>query len=172
MIKEKSAVQELARSIGIRRAFENKMLPHFLSAFLWLLLVAGLALNLNFLVTVTAAAANGGFKGITLFNLWLLLSPAILCPVFYRARKDGLAEKLIVGLSLLAFLFSSVSFSFRFVNDYVLLMKATEVVAWTSFNSIFALSAYRISTGFLRPFFAQFVGSEEETLDSIEKRGK
>lgn len=171
MVREKSAAQELARSISIRRAFENKMFPHFLSAFLWLLLVAGLAFNLNFLVTVTTAAANGGLKGVTHFNLWLLLFPAVLWPVFYKARKDGLAEKLIAGLSLLAFFFSCVSFGLRFVNDYVLLMKSTEVVAWTLFNSIFALSAYRVSTGLLWPFFARFMGSEEEPLHSVEQRG-
>ena len=153
----------------LRKAVENKMFPHFLATFQWIVLVISLAFDLNFSVTVTGAVANGGFKVIMLFHLCMLFFPVILCLIFYRMRKEGIAERCIMGLSMITILFSSVNISLHFVNDFVLLMKATEVVAWSLYNSMFSVSIYKFLVVFLLPILKRFVKIEKETLRNDEK---
>jgi hypothetical protein len=145
----------------IRKAVENNTFPHFLSAFQWILLVISLALNLNFSVSVTGAEAIGGFKVLTLFHLWMLFFPAVLCLIFYRTRREGKAERYIIGLSMITILFSVVNISLHLVNDLVLLMKATEVIAWSLYNCMFSISMYKISIMFLLPNLRRFAKNEE-----------
>jgi len=98
---------------------------------------------------VTGAVANGGLKVIMLFSVWMLFFSSILCSLFYRIRKEGVAEKSIVALSILTILFSGANISLHFANDLILIMKATEVIAWTFYNGIFFVSMYKISRDFL-----------------------
>lgn len=156
-------------SMQLRKAVENKMFPHFLATFQWTLLVISLAFNLNFSVTVTGAVANGGLKVIMLFHLWMLFSPVVLCLTFYRIRKEGMVERCIIGLSMITILFSIVNTSLHFVNDLALLMKATEVIAWSLYNSMFSVSMYKISIGFLLPVLRRFAEVEEEKLRNDKK---
>jgi hypothetical protein len=158
-----------AYSMQIRKAVKNKMFPHFLSAFQWTLLVLSLAFDLNFSVAVTGAVASGGLKVIMLFHLWMLLLPAALCLVFYRIRKEGKAERYIIGLSMITVFFSIVNISLHFVNDLALLMKATEVIAWSLYNCMFSMSVYKISTTFLLPILRRLVEIEKETLRNDKK---
>ncbi len=151
-------------SMRLRKAVKSNMLPHFLVAFQWTLLVISLAFNLNFFVTVTGAMANGGLKVIMFFHLWMLFFPAVLCLIFYRIRKEGIAERCIIGLSIIIILFSIADISFHFVNDFTLLMKATEVVAWSLYNSMFFVSMYKISVVFLLPVLRRFVEIEKDVL--------
>lgn len=130
----------------LRGAIKSEMLPHFLAVFQWTLLVISLAFDLNISVAVTGAVANGGFKVIMLFHLWMLLFPVVLCLMFYRIRKEGIAERFIVGMSMITLSFSIMNVSLHFVNDSVLLMKTTEVVAWSLYNIMFSVSIYRISS--------------------------
>lgn len=155
----------------IRKAVENKMFPHFLYTFQWTLLVISLAFNLNFSVAVTGAVANGGLKVIMLFHLWMLFFPAVFCLIFYRIRKEGIAERCIIGLSMITILFSIVNISLHFVDDLVLLMKAAEVVAWSLYNSVFSVSVYKISIVFLLPVLRRFVKIEKEILSNDKKLG-
>jgi len=124
---------------------------------------------MNFAVSVTGAVANGGLKVIMLFHIWMLFFPVVLCPMFYRIRKEGIAERCIIGLSMVTLLFSMVNISLHFVDNLVLLMKATEVVAWSLYNSMFAISIYKISIGFLSPVISRFVKFEKETLRNSKK---
>jgi len=157
-------------SMKLRKAVENKMFPHFLAASQWTSLITSLTFNLNFSVAVTGAVANGGLKIIMLFHIWMLFSAAVLCLIFYRIRKEGIAERCIIGLSMITILFSIVNVSLRFVNDFVLLMKITEVVAWSLYNGMFSVSIYKISIVFLLPVLRRFVRTrEKETPRDDEK---
>jgi len=153
----------------LRKVVENEAFPHFLVTFQWTLLIISLAFNLNFSVTVTGAVANGGLKVIMLFHLWMLFFPVVLCLIFYRIRKKGMAERCIIGLSMITILFSIVNIFLHFVNDFVLLMKATEVVAWSLYNSMFSVSIYKILVVFLLPVLMRFVEIEKETLHNDKK---
>lgn len=153
----------------LRKAVADKMFPHFLAALQWIVLVISLAFNLNVSVAVTGAVANDGLKVIMLFHLWILLSSAALCLLFYRIRKEGIVERFIVSLSIIAVVFSIGNISLHFVNDFVLLMKASEVIAWGLCNSMFSASAYRISIRFLWPALLGFADVEEENLRNNKK---
>ncbi len=156
-------------SMKLRKAVENKMFPHFLATFQWASLVVSLAFNLNISVAVTGAIANGGLKVIMLFHIWMLLFAAVLCLIFYRIRKEGIAERSIISISMITILFSTVNISLHFVNDFVLLMKATEVVTWCLYNSMFSASIYKISTVFLLPALMRPKKIERETLHNDKK---
>jgi len=151
-------------SMQLRRAVQNKMFPHFLAMLQWILLVISLAFNLNFSALVTGAVANGGLKAIMPFHLWMFFFPAVLCPLFYGIRREGIAERCIIGLSGITIFFSIVNISLHFVNDFVLLMRATEVVAWSLYNSMFSMSIYRISIVFLLPVLKRYEKVEREAL--------
>lgn len=156
-------------SMQFRKAVENKMFPHFLVTFQWTLLVISLAFNLNFSVAVTGAVANGGLKVIMFFHLWMLFFPVVLCLIFCRIRKKGTAERCFIGLSMIAILFSIVNVFLHFVNDFALLMKATEVVAWSLYNSMFSVSIYKILEVFLLPVLMKFAEIQKETLHNDKK---
>jgi hypothetical protein len=156
-------------SMQLRKAVENKMFPHFLSVIQWTLLVISLAFNLNYSVAVTGAVANGGLKVIMLFHLWMLLIPVVLCLLFYRIRKEGIAEKCVVGLSMIAVLFSIVNIGLHFVNDLVSLMNATEVVVWSLYNGMFAATMYKISIVFLLPIVERIERIDEERINNKKR---
>jgi hypothetical protein len=156
-------------NMQLRKAVENEMFPHFLVAFQWILLVISLAFNLNPSVTVTDAVANGGLKVIMLFHLWMLFFPFVLCLMFYRIREKGIAERCIIGLSLITVSFSIVNICLHFVNDFVLLMKATEVVAWSLYNGMFSVSIYKILVVSLSPVLRKLVEIQKETLHNNKK---
>ena len=69
---------------------------------------------------------------------------------------------------MITILFSIVNVSLHFVNDFVLLMKATEVIAWSLYNSMFSVSVYKISTVFLLPVLTRYK-IEKETLHNDNK---
>jgi len=148
----------------VSKTIQNNMFPHFLSTLQWALLVISLAFNRNFSVAVTGAEANGGLKVIMFFHLWMLLFPSALCLMFFRIRKEGMAERFIIDLSIVTILFSTVNISLHFVNDFILLMKATEVIAWSLYNCMFSASLYKISKTFLSPMLRRFEKIERETL--------
>jgi hypothetical protein len=157
-------------SIKLRKAVENKMFPHLLSASQWISLVTSLVFDLNFSVAVTGAVANGGLKIIMLFHIWMLFSAAVLCLIFYRIRKVGIAVRCIIALSVITVLFSIVNVSLHFVNDFALLMKTTEVVAWSLYNGTFSMSVYKIAIVFLLPVLRRSVQTQEkETSRDDEK---
>jgi hypothetical protein len=94
------------------------------------------------------------------FPVFLLFSSVFSCLLFLRLRKEGIVEKLIALLLVTAALFSIVNISLHFVNDLVLMMRITEVVAWSSYNIMFALIAYRIFHAYVVPAWR---GSRSET---------
>jgi hypothetical protein len=153
----------------LRKAVENKMLPHLLAAFQWIFLIISLAFNLNFSVAVTGAVANSGLKAIMLFHLWMLFFPVVLCLLFYRIRKEGIPERCIFGLSIITILFSVVNVFLCFINDLALLMKAAEVVAWSLYNCMFSISMYKISIVFLLPLLRRSVEIQKKTLRDEKK---
>lgn len=150
-------------------AVKNKMFPHFLVVFQWTWLVMSITFNMNFSVAVTGAVANGGFKVVMFFHLWMLLVPVVLCLMFYRIRTEGIAERGIIGLSLMTLLFSMINVSLHFVDNLVLLMKATEVAAWSLYNGVFALSIYKISTEYLLLKTSRAAKSEREAPHNHKK---
>jgi len=156
-------------SMQLRKAVENKMFPHLLAMFQWVFLVISLAFNLDFSVAVTGAVANGGLKVIMLFHLWILFFPFVLSLLFYRIRKEGIAERCITALSIMNVLFSVVNVFLYFTNDLALLMKATEVIAWSLFNCMFSVSMYKISTVLLLPVLKGYVKIHKETLHSHKR---
>lgn len=153
----------------VRRAVENRMFPHVLSAFQWILLVSCLVFSLNFSVAVTGAVANGGLKVITFFHLWMLFFPAVLGPAFYRIRKMGKIERYIMSLSVITASFTIANLSLHLVDGFALLMKTVEVIAWSLYNCMFPLSMYKISITFLLPTIRRFAGIDRETLSNNKK---
>ncbi len=155
----------------IRNVVGNNLFPHFLAMFQWILLVTILAFNLNFSVAVTGAVASGGLKVIMLFHLWMLFFPAVLFLPFYRIRNEGIAERCVIWLSIVTIFFSIVNISLYSVNDFVLLMKAIEVIMWSLYNGIFAVSVYKILIGFLSPILSESAKIEKETHRNNKKLG-
>lgn len=153
----------------LREAVESGMFPHFLLIFQWALIVIIIVLNMNFSIVVTGALANEGLKVIMLLHLWLLLSPGVLSPMFYRIRKVGMVERCIVSLSIITFLFSIANIFFHFVNDFVVLMKSAEVIAWSLYNIMFSLSVYKVSTGILLPVLEKPAEIQKETFRNGRK---
>jgi hypothetical protein len=137
--------------VQLRNALKSNKLPHILATFQWAILILGLAFNLHLTVFVTGAVANGGLKVIMLFSVWMLFFSGMLCALFYRIRKEGAEEKSIIALSIFTALFSGANISLHFANDLILIMKATEVIAWTLYNGMFFVSMYKISSAFLLP---------------------
>ncbi|MGD8507219.1 MAG: hypothetical protein PVF15_11240 [Candidatus Bathyarchaeota archaeon] len=156
-------------SMKLHEVFQSKMLPHLLATFQWALLVICIAFNVNFSVSVTGAIANGGLKAVMFLHLLMLLSPVVLCVIFYRIRKGGTAERYIFNLSMITILFSIANIVLHFVNNLVLPMKATEVIAWILFNSVFSVSIYKISVVFLLPVLRESTQVREETIHKDKK---
>jgi len=153
----------------VRKAFANKLLPHFVAAVQWALLIVILAFNMNFSIGVTGAVANGGLKVIMLFPFWMLLSSVVLGLVLYRIRKEGTAERGALGLSLIATLFSILNIFLHFTDDLLLLMKVAEVTAWVFYNSTVSVSLYKISFAFLLPTLRRFIRFGNETIRNDKK---
>lgn len=151
------------------KALRNKLLPHSMAAFQWALLVVILAFNMNFSIGVTGAVANGGLKVIMLFPFWMLISSIVLSLVLYRMRNDGTAERSALGLSLIATLFSIVTISLHFVDDFVSFMKAAEVIAWVFYNGMVSVSSYKISVAFLFPILRRYAKTENEAIGDENK---
>jgi hypothetical protein len=126
------------------KAFSNKMVSYFLVAFQWLLIVIIMAFDVRFSVAVPGGLSNGGLKVIMDFPVFLFLSSLVSCLLFLRLRKEGIIERCIALLLVTTAFFAIVNISLHFVNDLVLVMEITEVVAWSSYNIMFALVAYGI----------------------------
>ena len=127
-----------------RKAFSNKMLSYFLVAFQWLLIVLLMTFGVRFSVAVPGGLSNGGLKVIMDFQLFMFFSSFVSCLLFLRLRREGIVERRVAVLLMITVSFSIVNISLHFVNDLVLMMKITEVVAWSSYNIVFALIAYGI----------------------------
>jgi hypothetical protein len=147
-----------------RKAFGNKMFPHLLAVFQWILLIIILSLKMNFSIVVTGAVANGGLKVIMLFPFSLLSFSIALGLILYKMRKDGIAERCALGLSLITILFSSMDIILHFANDLILFMKVTEVTAWIFYNGAISVSIYKISVSLLLPTLKRFMEIENETI--------
>jgi len=128
----------------LAKVTKSKMFPHFLVVSNSILLVLIVELNLNFVVVATGAVADGGVKVLTIFHLWMPLFSIGLSPLFYRTRREGAAEKAIIIISAMVLVFSGINIGFHFLDDFVLFMKAAEVVAWVLYNVMFAISIYKI----------------------------
>jgi hypothetical protein len=126
------------------KAAKSKMLPHFLVVFNSVLLVLIVELNLNLVVVVTGAVADGGVKVLTVFHLWMPLFSIGLSPLFYRIRREGVTEKAIIIISAMVVVFSSVNIGFHFVDNFVLFTKAAEVATWALYSVMFSMSIYKI----------------------------
>jgi hypothetical protein len=64
---------------------------------------------------------------------------------------------------------SIANISLHYVNDLVLLMKATEVIAWGLYNCMFSISMYQISIVFLFPNLRRLAGNEKEAHRNDKK---
>jgi len=137
--------------VQLRNILKSNKLPHILATFQWAILILILAFNLHFAVFVTGAVADDGLKVIMLFRVWMLFFSITLSGLFYRIRKEGVEEKSIFILSILTALFSAVNISLYFVDGLILIMKATEIIAWALYNGTFFVSMYKISGIFLLP---------------------
>jgi len=152
----------------LRKMLKNPLLLYLFVTLQWMLLIISLAVNAHVAVAVTGATADGGIKVIMLFQMWMLLFPIILCFASYRVKK-GIVERVLLALSTMATLFSFVNISLHFVNDLLLLMKATEVAAWTLYNTLFAVSLYKISS-LLLPSLLKRPMDVEKASDHNDKK--
>jgi effector-binding domain-containing protein len=138
-------------------ALGNWMFPHFFVVFQWALLLTGVMSLLNFAIVTPGSTADGTLKVVMLSHLWVLLFSIMLSFLFYENKHRGLAEKCIFGMSILTTLFSAFNFSLHFVNDFLMLMWVTEIVAWTLYLVIFAISVYKILVTLLTPILRRFL---------------
>lgn len=142
-------------------------MPHILAAFQWVILILTLVFNVNFTVFVTGAVADGGLKVIMLFSLWMLFFSGMLCAFFYRVRREGVEEKTILVLSVFTAFFSGANIFLHFIDELILLMKVTEVIAWGLYNGIFFVSLYKIFNVFMLPAL-----SKDEEMKRGEPRNE
>lgn len=127
----------------------NWMFPHFLVVLQWAFLLFGVMSFFNFPIIIPGSRANGELKVVMTSHLWVLLFSIILCFLFYKHRRRGVAEKGIFGISMVAALFSVAHFILRFINGFLLLMWTTEIIAWAFYLLMFATSMYSILVAFL-----------------------
>lgn len=146
-----SGTQVLHQIHEFGKALGSKMFSYFFVAFQWLLIVVILAFNLHFSVAIASGLANGALKVIMSFHVLMLLFPAVSCCLFFRLRKHGIVERCILALSATTVLLSTVNISLHFVDNLVLLMKTSEVVAWSLYSIIFSINVYKISYVYLVP---------------------
>jgi len=155
-LKDKSGpkdyVTEIQFPIGGRKlahrlfALMNSWLfPHFFVIFQWVLLLAGIMSFSNFPIIIPGSRANGELKVVMTSHLWVLLFSIMLCFLFYKHRHRGLTDKWILCMSIMTALFSVANFALHFLNNFLLLMWITEIIAWAFYLTIFATSLYRIS---------------------------
>lgn len=128
---------------------ENWMFPHFFVVLQWVLLLFGVMSFFNFPMIIPGSRANGELKVVMTSRLWVLLFSVIMCFLFYKHRHGGVAQKVIFGLSMGAALFSFAHLVLHFVNDFLLLMWITEIIAWVFYLLVFATSVYSILVAFL-----------------------
>lgn len=152
----KGCVTEIQFPIGGRnftkRLFTvmgNWMFPHFFVAFQWALLLFGVMSFINFPTIIPGSRANGELKVVMVSHLWVLLFSIISCFLFYKHRQRGIGARVIFGVSMVAALFSVAHFILRFINDFLLLMWTTEIIAWVFYLLVFATSLYSILVAFL-----------------------
>lgn len=155
-------VREFGKALG------NKTFSYFFVAFQWLLIVVILVFNVHFSVAVASGLANGALKVIMFFHVLMLFFPTVSCLLFLRLRREGILERCILALSMATIFFSIVNISLHFVNNLVLLMKTSEVIAWSLYSIIFSLSVYKISSVYLVHIWRRSV----EIGDSASRNGK
>jgi hypothetical protein len=149
------------------RALENKMLPHIVMFFQWSSLVLLIGFNLNFAVFVTGAVTQGSFKVIMVYNILVPFFSILLLPIFYRIRKKGTVEKFIASLSVVASVIGFSSICLNFVDDFVILMKSTELAAWSLYNIMLSLSMYKVLATLLMSierWFERFNASDGDEI--------
>ena len=151
----------------LRSILRSNRLPHILATFQWAILILTLVFNVNFTVFVTGAVAASGLKVIMLFSLWILLFSGMLCAFFYRIRREGVEEKTILVLSVFTAFFSGANIFFHFIDEFVLIMQVTEVIAWGFYNGIFFVSMYKIFSVFVLPAL-----SKDEEMKRGEPRNE
>ena len=152
----KDYVAEIQFPIGGRKltdrlstTVESSMFPHLLVIIQWLLLLTGIMSFLNFPLIIPGSTANGELKVIMASHLWVLLFSTVLCYLFYRHWHRGLADKWIVGISMMTALFSIANFALHFINNFLLLMWTMEIIAWTFYLMVFTTSLYKILVKFI-----------------------
>jgi hypothetical protein len=156
------------------KTLENRAYPHVVMFFQWVFLTMLIGSNFNFSVFVTGAVTQGGFKVIVIYHLMVPLLSILLLPIFYKARKEGIAEKCITCLSVITSAIGLSSVYLYFVDDFVFLMKGTELAAWCLYNVMFSISMYTILTTLLTFIEQRLVRSKtgddaESFLDQGQK---
>lgn len=153
------------------KAFEDKLLPHYLATLLWFLLVIVASLNPNLPLIVPGTVAWGGLKMVMLFSVLLLVIPVVLCVALQRIRPKGIAERYVIVISVATAIFAFINVSLHFVDEYILLMKTTEVIAWGLYNTIIPVSVYKVSIAFLErsSTLRRFLRANKETVTEQTK---
>jgi len=128
--------------------------------FQWVFLTTLIGSNSNFSVFVTGAVTQGGFKVIMIHHLAVPFLSILLALIFYKSRKEGTAEKCIACLSVITSAIGLSSIYLYFVDEFVLLMKGTELVAWCLYNVMFSISMYTILTALLMSIEQRLVRSK------------
>jgi len=140
---EESFTQRLFAIIG------NWIFAHFFVVSQWTLLFFGAMPSFSFPIVVPGSRANGELKVVTVSHFWVLFFSTTVCFLFYKHKHRGVAGKSIFVASLAAALFSAVHFILRFVDNLLLLMSTTEIVAWVFYLLVFAISVYSILVVFI-----------------------
>jgi hypothetical protein len=153
-----------------RKVFSNKIVSYFLVSIQWLLIVLILAFDVRFSVAVPGGLSNGGLKVIMDLPVLLLFSSIVSCLLFVRLRNEGILERFIALLLVTTACLSIVNISLHFVNDLILMMKITEVVAWGSYNIMFALIAYGILHTYVVPMWRSAGSEAPERRNDIKAR--
>lgn len=140
----------------INAVFGSWMFPHFFVVFQWALLLAGILSFLNFAIITPGSRADGSLKIVMLSHLWVVLFSIILSLLFYKNRHRGIAEKAIFGVSTFVALFSAFNLGLYFVDDFLLLMRISEIVTWILYLVIFGISIYKIMVALFNPLLRKF----------------
>lgn len=166
----KDCVMEIQFPIGqkfTQRLFAvmgNWTFPHFFVAFQWALILFGVMSFIDFSIIIPGSRANGELKVVMTSHLWVLLFSVILCFLFYKHKGRGRAEKGIFGVSMVAALFSVAHFILHFINDFLLLMWITGIIAWVFYLLVFATSVYIILATFLTYVLGRTKRDEENNF--------
>lgn len=136
-------------------AVTSKTFPHVFAVFQLAALIFSVMPFANSPLIV-GGRGDHALKVIMPFHLWVLVFSVTLFALFYRLRREAIEEKSAIAVSFGAAMFSSFNLALHFVDNLLLWMWATEIIATAFYFTIPVIGLYKISNVFLLPHIRRF----------------
>ncbi len=139
----------MKESLTQQQKLNTEIIPHTFAVLQTLLLILDVTTSLNIPSIVT------GRKVITPFQIWIFTFSLLLILLFYIIRQKSVVEKSLFLFSVLAGLFSSLNLIMFMIDDFLVGMQITTILAIAFYLTVFAISASKILILFLLSVWRQ-----------------